>query len=68
MRNQPLVRLFYYNLEVGTLENDEFTIDTKVRGKQIALNPIILSNIIGVPNVGESIFIDKTESIESNWA
>ena len=47
-----LVRLFYCNLEVRTLENDDFTIDTRVRAKNIVLTLSILSKIIGVPNAG----------------
>ena len=59
-----MVTLFYYNLEVGNPDNEEFTIDTRVRGKDIALTPSILSNIISVPNVGESIFIDKPSLLD----
>ena len=59
-----LVRFFYYNLEVGTLENNEFPIDTRVRGNNIVLNPIIFSNIIGVPNDRDSVFIDKPSILD----
>ena len=54
-----LVRFFYYNLKVGNLDNIEFTIDIKVRGKYIVLNPMIMSEIMGIPNSGECIFINK---------
>ena len=45
-----LVRLFYYNLEVSTLDNVEYSIDSKVRGKTIALTPTILSEITEITN------------------
>ena len=54
-----LVRAFYCNLEVRNLDNVEFTIDIKVRGKDIVLNPSILSDITVIPNEGEFIFISK---------
>ena len=54
-----LVRYFYCNLEVGNLDNAEFTIDSYIQGKHIVLNPTILSQIIGVLNDGELIFIEK---------
>ena len=46
-------------MEVGNLDNVEYTIDTRVRGKNIVLNPTILSEITGIPNEGEFIFISK---------
>ena len=54
-----LVRFFYYNLEVGNLDNIMFTIDTKVREKDIVVNPTILSEITWIPNSSEFIFINK---------
>ena len=33
-----LVRFLYYNLEVGNLDNIKYTIDSRVRGKNIVLN------------------------------
>ena len=46
-------------MEVGNLDNVEYTIDTRVKGKNIVLNPTILSEITGIPNEGEFIFISK---------
>ena len=54
-----LIRFYYCNLEVGNLDNIEYTIDTRVRGKNIVLNPMILSEIIGIANASECIFISK---------
>ena len=34
-----LVRFFYYNLGIGNLDNIEYTIDLRVRGKDIVLIP-----------------------------
>ena len=59
-----LVRFFYYNLEVGTLENIEYTIDSRVRGKNIILNPKILSENTGIANAGECIFISKPSHLD----
>ena len=42
------VKFFDCNLEVGNLVNIEYTIDTKVRGKTIVLNLMILSEITGI--------------------
>ena len=61
-----LVRYFYCNLEIGNLDNSEFTIDSYVRGKHIELNPTILSQIIGVPNEGDLIFIDKPSKLKNH--
>ena len=47
-----LVRLFYSNLKVRTLDNVEFTIDSRVREKNKILTPSMLSEIIGVPMIG----------------
>ena len=59
-----LVSLFYCNLEVETLDNVEFTIDTTVIGKDIVLTPSILFNIIGAPNIGDNTFIDKPSTLD----
>ena len=59
-----LVRSFFCNLEVGTLDNIEYTIDSRVRGKDIVPNPTILSEIIGIPNEGECIFISKPSHLD----
>ena len=59
-----LVRLFYWNLEVGTLKNIEYTIDSRVRGKNIILTPTILSEITGIANARECIFISKPSHLE----
>ena len=59
-----LVRFFYCNLEVGNLDNIEYTIDIKVRGKIMVLNPTILSEITGIPNSGECIFINKPSQLK----
>ncbi|GFS41478.1 hypothetical protein Acr_00g0074560 [Actinidia rufa] len=61
-----LVRYFYCNLEVGNLDNAEFTIDSYVRGKHIVLNPTSLSQIIGVPNDGELIFLEKPSQLKNH--
>ncbi|GFZ02654.1 hypothetical protein Acr_15g0012620 [Actinidia rufa] len=61
-----LVRYFYCNLEVGNLDNAEFTIDSYVRGKHIVLNPTVLSQIIGVPNDGELIFLEKPSQLKNH--
>ncbi|GFZ06813.1 hypothetical protein Acr_18g0009830 [Actinidia rufa] len=54
-----LVRLFYCNLEVENLDNIEYTIDSRVRAKNIMLKPTILSEITGITNARECIFIIK---------
>ena len=59
-----MVSAFYCNLEVGNLDNVEYTIDTKVRGKSIILNPTILSDITGITNEGEFIFISKPSHLD----
>ena len=59
-----LVRFFYCNLEVGNLDNIESTIDTKVRGKTIVLNPIILSEITRITNARDCIFINISNQLE----
>ena len=59
-----LVRFFYCNLKVGNLENIEYTIDSRVRGKNIIRNPTILSEIIGIANVGDYIFISKPSQLD----
>ncbi|GFS38866.1 hypothetical protein Acr_00g0059940 [Actinidia rufa] len=59
-----LVRFFYCNLEVGNLDNIEYTIDTRVRGKNIVLNPTILSKITGIANAEECIFISKSSKFD----
>ena len=59
-----LVRFFYCNLEICNLDNIEFTRDTKVKGKDIVLNPTILSEITGIPNSRECIFINKPNQLE----
>ncbi|GFZ05259.1 hypothetical protein Acr_17g0008310 [Actinidia rufa] len=58
-----LVRSFYCNLEVGLLDNLEYPIDSRVRSKNIVLNPIILFEITGIPNEEECIFISKTSHL-----
>ena len=50
-----LVRFFYYNLEVGNLG----TLNSRVRGKDIILNLIILSRDHGDPHARDCIFISK---------
>ena len=42
----------------------KFTIDAKVKGKNIVLTLSILFNIIGVPNVGDGLFIDKPSTLD----
>ena len=59
-----LVRFFYCNLEIGNLDNVEYTIDSKVRGKDIVLNPTILSEITGIANAKECIFINKSSQFD----
>ncbi|GFY80649.1 hypothetical protein Acr_01g0004580 [Actinidia rufa] len=59
-----LLRSFYYNLKVRNLNNLEYTIDSRVRGKDIIPNPKILSEIIGIPNEGKCIFISKTNHLD----
>ncbi|GFZ11218.1 hypothetical protein Acr_22g0006160 [Actinidia rufa] len=61
-----LVRYFYCNLEVENLDKPEFSIDSYVRGKHIELNPTILSQIIGVPNEGELIFLDRPSQLKNH--
>ncbi|GFY91139.1 hypothetical protein Acr_07g0013350 [Actinidia rufa] len=61
-----LVRAFYCNLEIGTLDNIEYSIDTWVRGKNIVLTPSILSEIMGLPNKGECVFISKPSHLEKH--
>ena len=51
-----LVRFFYCNLEVVTLENIEYTIDSRVQGKNIVLTPTILSEITGIANGGMHLY------------
>ena len=58
------VRFFYCNLEVGNLDNIEYTIDLRVRGKSIILNPTILSEITGIDNAEECIFISKPSQLD----
>ncbi|GFZ18502.1 hypothetical protein Acr_27g0002410 [Actinidia rufa] len=59
-----LVRSFYCNLEVGTLDNIEYTIDSRVKGKNIVLNPMILSEITGIANAGECVFVSKSSHLD----
>ena len=59
-----LVRLFYCNLEVGTLDNIEYSIDSKVSSKTIILTLMILSEITGITNEGEFIFICKPSQLK----
>ena len=59
-----LVRFFYNNLEARNLDNIEYTIDTKVRGKIIVLNTTIIYEIMGIPNMGDCIFINKPSQLE----
>ena len=59
-----LVRLFYCNLKIGNLDNVEYTIDSKVRGKSIILNPMILFEIIGIVITGDCIFISKPSKLD----
>ncbi|GFS37512.1 hypothetical protein Acr_00g0052350 [Actinidia rufa] len=61
-----LVRYFYCNLEVENLDKPKFSIDSYVRGKHIELNPTILSQIIGVPNEGELIFLDRPSQLKNH--
>ncbi|PSS08030.1 Acylphosphatase-1 like [Actinidia chinensis var. chinensis] len=42
----------------------EYTIDSRVRGKAIVLNPTILSDIIRITNEGEYIFIRKPSPLD----
>ena len=55
---------FYCNLEVGNLDNIKYTVDSRVRGKNIVLNPTILSKITGITNEGEYIFISKPSHLD----
>ncbi|XP_057488693.1 uncharacterized protein LOC130774654 [Actinidia eriantha] len=59
-----LVRSFFCNLEVGNLDNLEYTIDSRVRGKNIVLTPTILSEITGITNEGELVFISKPSHLD----
>ena len=59
-----LVRFFYCNMEVETLDNIEYTIDSRVRGKNTVLNPTILSKITEIANEGEFIFSSKPTQLE----
>ena len=59
-----LVRFFYCNLEVGTLENIEYIIDTRVWVKNIVLTPTILFEITEIANVRECIFIRKPSQLD----
>ncbi|GFZ03215.1 hypothetical protein Acr_15g0018230 [Actinidia rufa] len=59
-----LVRLFYCNLEVGTLENVEYTINTKVQGKDIVLYPTIFFEITGIAYAGECTFFSKPSHLD----
>ena len=54
-----LVKFFYFNLEVRNLANIEYKIDSRVRGRNIVLNPTILSEITEITYVGDCIFINK---------
>ena len=69
-RNFPLnvstnfVRFFYCNLEVGTLDNIEYTIDSRVRGKNTVLNYTILSEITKIVNTRECIIISKPSQLD----
>ena len=58
------MRFFYCNLEVENLDNIEYTIDTKVRGKTIVFNPTIMFEITGIPNSRKCIFINKSSQLE----
>ena len=44
-----LVRFFYHNLEIGNLDNIEYTIVSRVRGKNIVLNPTSYLRPTGLP-------------------
>ena len=59
-----LVRFFYCNLEIGTLENIEYTIDSRVIRKNIVLTLTILFEITGIANTGEWIFISKSTHLD----
>ena len=59
-----LVRFFYYNLKVKNLDNIEYTIDTRVQGKDIVLNLTILSEITEIATMGECIFISKPSQLD----
>ena len=58
------VRFVYYNLEVKNLDNIEYTIDSRVMGKNIVLNPTILSEITGITNAGDCILVNKPSHLE----
>ena len=58
------MRLFYCNLEVGTLDNIEYSIDSKVRGKIIVLTLTILSEITRIANEGEFTFLSKPSQLK----
>ncbi|GFS29173.1 hypothetical protein Acr_00g0005660 [Actinidia rufa] len=59
-----LVRFFYYNLEVWDLDNIEYTIDSRVREKNIVLTPTAYSEITGIANVRDCIFIRKPSQLD----
>ena len=46
------------------MDNIEYTIEIKVRGKTIVLNPTILYEIRGFPNKEECMFINKPSQLE----
>ena len=60
-----LVRAFYCNLEIGLIDDHEYSVDSRVRGKNIILNPSILSEITGISNEGECVFISKPSQLEN---
>ncbi|GFS40275.1 hypothetical protein Acr_00g0067500 [Actinidia rufa] len=51
-------------LEIGNLNNVEYSIDSKFRGKTIVLTPTVLSEITGIANEGEFIFISKPSQLK----
>ena len=62
--NRCVLKTIACYLEVENLDNIEYIIDPKLRGKTIVLNPTIISEITGIPNSGECIFINKPIQLE----
>ena len=58
------LRLIYYNLEIGNIENIEFTVESKVGRKNIVLNLSTLSEIINTPMIGDHIFLDNQNQLD----
>ena len=60
-----LVRLFYCNLEIRNLDNIEYAIDSRVRGKNIVLNHTILFEIMGIANYGDICLLKSQASLKN---